>query len=268
MTEFYFVAGKGGVGKTSTAAALSVILSKKGKTLVVSTDPAHNLCHIFKKSFKNRGKVMKNLWIEEIDPKKAADIGKQFFGFDVSGPGIDELTAFNQFLNYLDSKEFDYTIFDTAPTGHTLRLLSLPNLLNNWLFKMKKLVFFFSGKTDPLERLREKIEKCKEVMQGSRFYAVLIPEKMSILETKQALEIMKKYNLKFEKIIINKVLGSCVCSYCRMKRKEEAKRIKEIKNTFKIQTVEIPLFNKEVYGIEMIKKFASYLEKQKHKSYE
>lgn len=153
-THFYLFAGKGGVGKTSIAAATALYFSGKGmNTLIISTDPAHSLADSFEKSIGGDiVRIGKNLSAVEIDPKmamaeykekivpnldkvdmlKGLDIGDTF-DFAGNTPGIDELAAFDKFMQYMQSKEYDVIVFDTAPFGHTIRFLSLPDLLDSWI---------------------------------------------------------------------------------------------------------------------------------------
>ncbi len=137
--EYYFFSGKGGVGKTSCAAAKALEFSRKGKkTLIVSVDPAHSLSDSFDTRIGGEVKKLgKNLFAVEIDPARAMSEYKERFSsqieqidglaklgigetFDIAGmtPGIDEIAAFDKFLHYMQNKEYDIIIFDTAPTGH------------------------------------------------------------------------------------------------------------------------------------------------------
>ncbi|MBN2042544.1 MAG: ArsA family ATPase, partial [Candidatus Aenigmarchaeota archaeon] len=158
-TTYHFFSGKGGVGKTSVSAATALHFSRNGKkTLIISTDPAHSLSDSFETKIGGEVKELrKNLFAVEIDPKKAMQEYKERLmpkienmgmlkglglddTFDIAGmtPGIDEIAAFDKFLQYMQSKDYDIIVFDTAPTGHTLRFLSLPDVLDSWVGKMIK----------------------------------------------------------------------------------------------------------------------------------
>lgn len=152
-----FVGGKGGVGKSSVAAAIAWKLANKGKkTLLVSTDPAHNLGDIFGRVIGGTiSRVKGNLYALEIDPEMETakyirqvkenikesvnpimmeEVHRQLDAAKAS-PGADEAALFDRIISIiLDEKQyFDKLVFDTAPTGHTVRLLSLPELMGIWI---------------------------------------------------------------------------------------------------------------------------------------
>lgn len=157
--KWIFVGGKGGVGKTTTSSSLAVEMSKhRDQVLIISTDPAHNLSDAFDQKFSSKPTNVKgfdNLFCMEVDPTANEGGSSNFFssmfgnmpGVDASAasnsgfmkemmtsvPGIDEATSFGEILKSLDEYKFDLIIFDTAPTGHTLRLLNFPNILDKGL---------------------------------------------------------------------------------------------------------------------------------------
>ncbi len=160
MKEIFFFLGKGGVGKSTLSASLSIFLSNKGlKTLWISIDPAHNICDILKiKPFKGLKKVDQNLWAEEIDidfylKKYLNDIKKKIYEnyrylnifnldkmFDVIrlSPGMEEfacLYALKDILN--NQKDKDFLVIDTPPTALTLRILGLPFITKRWIKELK-----------------------------------------------------------------------------------------------------------------------------------
>ncbi len=151
MTRFIFFSGKGGVGKTSMACATAVRCADEGKrTLIVTTDPASNLADVFEQSIGHQITPIAgvaNLWAMEIDPDRATEEYKdralapiraafpppivKVMEEQMSGPCTSEVAAFDRFTDFLDApaqngNAFDVVIFDTAPTGHTIRLLELP----------------------------------------------------------------------------------------------------------------------------------------------
>lgn len=157
MTPFMFFTGKGGVGKTSTASAMAITLADQGKkVLIVSTDPASNLQDVFKTKLTNNISAVPDvngLYACNLDPEEAARAyrertigpyrGKlpesvvQTMEEQLSGACTVEIAAFDEFTNVLANpeihKEYDHIIFDTAPTGHTLRLLQLPAAWTDFL---------------------------------------------------------------------------------------------------------------------------------------
>jgi arsenite-transporting ATPase len=304
-TKFHFFSGKGGVGKTSMSAATALWFAKKGnKTLIISTDPAHSLSDSFDEKIGGEIKKLgKNLYAVEIDPKKAMEEYKGKFmpeiekmgalktlgldeTFDIAGmtPGIDEIASFDKFIHFMSSKEYDIIVFDTAPTGHALRFLSLPDVLDSWLGKMIKIRMKFSGVanlfkkilpfgesdeeasfgTEQLDLMKERIEQAKEVLTDpakTAYNLVMIPEAMSIYESERSLKTIKEYGIPVKNIIVNQVIPeNRHCSFCTAKNHQQKERLKTIKERFKaydIQTVN--LMKNEVHGNKMLEEVAKEL---------
>ena len=230
-TTFIFIGGKGGVGKTTVSAATALWCARVGKkTLIISTDPAHSLGDSFDRVIKHvPTPITQNLEAIEIDPDRAMDeykekmqmqqkyndaLGMFSEQFDVmsSSPGIDEVASFDKFMQYMNTDEYDVIIFDTAPTGHTLRLLSFPEMMDSWMGKMiktkkslgaaaqklKNIIPFMGSdeaedaqSMEELERAKKEIEKAREVLTDpsrTTFKTVLIPEEMSIYESQRSME--------------------------------------------------------------------------------
>jgi arsenite-transporting ATPase len=297
-TQFYLFAGKGGVGKTSIAAATALFYSNAGKkTLIISTDPAHSLADSFEtKIGGDIVKVNKNLFAVEIDPQKAMSEYKEKLApkmdkidflkgldlgdaFDFAGntPGIDELAAFDKFLQYMQSKEYDIIVFDTAPFGHTIRFLSLPDLLDSWVGKMisirlklagvmntfKKLLPFGEDEgdtklgTEELEKIKNRIAEARTILgdrKRTHFNLVMIPEAMSIYESERSVKILGEYGIPVYSVFVNQLIpDNRKCVFCSERRKVQQERLKEIRNKFRgLEILQIPLYKKEVKGLEML----------------
>lgn len=306
-TEFFLFGGKGGVGKTSIASASALHFANKGKkTLIISTDPAHSLSDSFETKIGGEiKKLRKNLFAVEIDPKKAMAEYKEkiapqmekmdflkgmgledMLDFAGNTPGIDEFAAFDKFLQYMQSKDYDIIVFDTAPTGHTLRFLSLPDVLDSWVGKMINLRMKFSGvintfkkilpfgepekegdkklDTDQLEAMKLRIEQAKKTLsdkEKTHFNLVTIPEAMSIYESERSLGILKEFNIPVKTIIVNQLIPeNKKCPFCTEKRKLQQERIKEIRTKFKGYNIQkIPLYKEEVEGFKMLEKVGKEL---------
>ncbi len=305
-TRYYLFAGKGGVGKTSMSAATAVLAAKKGKkTLVISTDPAHSLSDSFETHIGGDVKeIGKNLYAVEIDPKKSMDEYKDKImpkiegmgalkglglgdTFDMVGmtPGIDELAAMDKFMQYMQSKEYDVIIFDTAPTGHTLRFLSLPEIMDSWVGKMIMIRMRFSGMIgamkkllpftkdedekdvdlDKLNEMKARIEEARRVLQDKEktsYNIVMIPEEMSILESERSLKTLSEYGINVGEIIVNKIIPeNSRCSFCAEKRKQQIERMKLVREKFKGYRIKHVLLSKEeVKGMSMLQSLGKELD--------
>lgn len=296
-TQFYFFSGKGGVGKTSMSAATALYFAKKGKkVLIISTDPAHSLSDSFEEKIGGEiKKLRKNLFAVEIDPKKAMqeykekimghiekvdylkDLGlEETFGVADMSPGIDEVAAFDKFLQYMHSGDYDVIIFDTAPTGHALRFLSLPDVLDSWVGKIisirmklaglasmiKKFLPFTKDDEQPsigteqLEAMKKRIEDAKKILTDknkTHFWIVTIPEQMSIYESERARKMLESYGINVTGVIVNQLIPKNKCEFCQARREMQQKNLKLIHEKFSdVKIKEIPLFKHEVKGYDKL----------------
>ncbi|ENN95746.1 arsenite-activated ATPase ArsA [Methanocaldococcus villosus KIN24-T80] len=307
-TKYILFGGKGGVGKTTMSAATGIYLAEQGyKVCIVSTDPAHSLRDIFEQEFSHEPTKVKgydNLYVVEIDPEKAMEEYKEKLKAQIEenpllgemleeqleiaslSPGTDESAAFDTFLKYMESNEFDYIIFDTAPTGHTLRFLSMPEVMDKYLTRMiklkkqisgfmkmfKKFLPFSSSDNDidydkmlkELEEMKKRIEKAKKILsdpEKTSFRLVVIPEEMSILESERAMKALQKYNINVDAVIVNQLIPENVsCEFCRARRELQLKRLEMIKEKFGDKVIAyVPLLKKEAKGIETLKEISKIL---------
>lgn len=244
--QWVFVGGKGGVGKTTTSCCLGVQLAKtRKKVLLVSTDPAHNLSDAFCQKIGREPTPITgfdNLSAMEIDASQEASseieesqdddvFGKMFSDLQNSIPGIDEAMSFSELMKQVQQLDFDVVVFDTAPTGHTLRLLSFPTILEKAFAKVWELKDRFGGlitqatalmsgnQSDPqnaqeqllgkLEETRAVINKVNQAFQDpakTTFVCVCIPEFLSIYETERLVQELSKYGIDTHNIVVNQVL--------------------------------------------------------------
>lgn len=304
MNRIVFMGGKGGVGKTTCSSAFAVHCAKSGKkTLLVSTDPAHSISDLFEREIGLEiVNIRENLDAIEIDAefesKKYIDQIKKNLKNIVStviveeitrqldvasiSPGSHESAMFDKMIEIINEKEdqYDQIIFDTAPTGHTIRLLSLPELLGTWIDsllmkrrKALKLSKMANGQetekieNDPiikiLTRRKNNMEKARDIMiddQKLRFIFVLNAEKLPIEETKKAVEILKKYNIPVNELIVNRILPENMKDdFWKNKKALEKEYLDEIHEAFKSQKiVKLPLLQNDMraqYIDEMAKSF-------------
>jgi arsenite-transporting ATPase len=294
-----FFGGKGGVGKTTIAASVALMLSrateKKAKVIVISTDPAHSLGDSFEtKIGPEVKKIDDNLYAVEISPEydmqeaekesttlkgPLKDIMSQAGGLIL--PGIDEAMVLTEFVELMNEGEYGTIIFDTAPSGHTMRLLSMPDVMMKylglitrmtgmirWILRMFRWVFGIKLKMgEVLESFNTSFEQMRDARSLLRnsgftdFYLITEPEKMSILEGMRDLKVLRKYGIPVDTIIVNKVLPENDCEFCQQRREQQQKRIEEIRGKFvDKKIIEIPLFSTEIRGKAALEKIASYLD--------
>jgi len=213
-------------------------------------------------------------------------LGLDFLGEQMdlasSSPGADEAAAFEVFLRIMTTNEYDVVVFDTAPTGHTLRLLSFPEVMDSWVGKLmkakaklgsaanalKNIIPFMEGNdgqtSKELEETKKQIDEAKKVLSNpdrTTFKMVVIPEEMSIYESERAIEALDKYDITTDGIIVNQVMPDiCDCDFCHARHKLQQKRLALISQKFRDQEVtEVPLFKDEVKGQDKLLKLASIL---------
>ena len=292
--------GKGGVGKTTCAASTALYLAKNFKTLLISTDPAHSVADSLGLKIGDEIKEVegiKNLSALEISAEKALSKFKIEYEdeikkiFDTSTyldhedidsllalpiPGIDEVMGFKTIVDLIEEAKFEKYIVDTAPTGHALRLLTLPELLDDWIkvmakmrWKYRYMVTTFAGKYKPdeaddlllsMKKTVKKIEGLLKDQQRCEFIVITIPESMAILETERLINNLSKYGINVKQLVINNVLESGDCGFCRERKKEQEKYINQIGGKFSNLEITItPLQPREVKGIDALENFKELL---------
>lgn len=277
--------GKGGVGKTTAAAAFSLALARanqKQKLLVFSTDPAHSLSDSFEEEIgesKNSVTGVKNLDAMEIDPGKWFEDLKQRYRswtdelfaslsggsrmeikFDreamrelveLTPPGIDEIAALGTISDLLDSERYHTFILDTAPTGHLIRFLELPQVALSWIRTFMKLLLKYqtvmraNQVAEELVSLSKSIKKVLALLTDSErceFVGVAIPERMSLEETVDLAKSLEKLNVPLSKLLINGVVpadAAASCKFCKSRRKMQEEVIGEFQTRFRRRSVEV-----------------------------
>ena len=232
LTKYLFFTGKGGVGKTSTACATAVTLADQGKkVLLVSTDPASNLQDVFGMDLNSKGTPIAevpNLVVANLNPEEAArEYRESVIGpykgklppsviknmeEQLSGSCTVEIAAFNEFSNFItDAKtqsEYDYILFDTAPTGHTLRMLQLPSAWSNFISESTHGASCL-GQLSGLESKKEVYKQAvKTLADGSLTTLVLVtrPEFSPLAEAARAYGELKELGVANQLLVVNGVL--------------------------------------------------------------
>ncbi|RSM16847.1 ATPase get3 [Fusarium ambrosium] len=307
--RWIFVGGKGGVGKTTTSCSLAIQLARvRRSVLLISTDPAHNLSDAFSQKFGKEARLVNgfdNLSAMEIDPNgsiqdmlagqgdaddvnaAAGGLGGMMQDLAFAIPGIDEAMSFAEVLKQVKSLSYETIIFDTAPTGHTLRFLQFPTVLEKALAKVSQLSsqygplvnsFLGSGGQLPngqnlndmvekLESLRETISEVNTQFQDAElttFVCVCIAEFLSLYETERMIQELAGYGIDTHSIVVNQLLfpkKASDCDQCNARRKMQRKYLDQYEELYAedFNVVKMPLLVEEVRGKEKLEKFSEML---------
>lgn len=270
-----FFSGKGGVGKTSMACLTAVHTSSKGfKTLLITTDPAAHIGNVLDRPVTEVvGKIegLNNLFAVKIDAKKATedykkavleDAKKKFNESTVLGmeeelnsPCTEEMAAFQKFIEYASEDEYDVIIFDTAPTGHTLRLLELPM---NWSNQLQMKSGIYSEMSEADARQKERFDRVIQIMKDKEkttFAFVMYPEKTPMIEAHRASEELEEFGIDTQLVVANLIIPEeqAVSAFFKNRRNMQITYLKEIKERFsEAELLEVSLYEKEIKGIEML----------------
>ena len=318
--EYVLYGGKGGVGKTTMAAATGLASALDGTpTLVVSTDPAHSLADAYGTDVPNSPTRIREdapLFAVEIDPEAAMEDLGMFGGEDPMGglgdllgeagvdplmdgqfPGADEAAAMQLLLEFLDDERFDRIVVDTAPTGHTLRFLELPELLETMVGRMARfrerlgslgdqLTGLFGEEapeeTPRLDAQAERIERLRNVLQDptrTDFRIVTVPEEMAVEEAKRLDRRLAEFSIPVATVVVNRVMEPVEdvladvaaeeyvsphlgdCPFCARRWEVQQSALERAQSLFVEYDVKrVPLFAEEVHGEEMLRLVAACLE--------
>jgi arsenite-transporting ATPase len=293
-----FFGGKGGVGKTTCSAAFALGASRRGKrVLLVSTDPAHSTSDIFEHAIGGEVQPLgANLWGVEIDPDEEAaryveqvklDIEKMFSAAVVArarkqidlaaaSPGLSEVALLERMIDVILANEagrsrFDLIVFDTAPTGHTLQLLRMPDAMTAWieaLVKHRRAVLAIdhqseeqrdaAAASDPvlvaLERRHRRLTELRAHLTDrgrASFVLVTIPERLAIDESARAAETLRATALDLGGLVVNRVLPDNLSGEFYTARKaQEGEYLDEIARRFeRLPRVVVRQLPRDVHGL-------------------
>lgn len=308
--------GKGGVGKTSSAASAAIWTAEQGRnTLIISTDPAHSLGDslgmeltpgeptpvdgvpkLTALEINPKANMAEFQGLTNVNPMEDMGMGGMMDGLGMGDlqelasnnpPGIDEALAFGKVLEFIETEhDYDLVIFDTAPTGHTLRFLSLPETLSGWVGKILKLKLkmgnlfgalkgMFSKGDSKQDNSLEMLEKFNTSIENARddlidplknsFVIVMIPEEMAISETGRLINELIKFKIPNSHIIVNQLYqdDSEFCDFCKSRRGMQQRNLGKIKDIFGERLgkrlIEVPLFKEEIREYQKLKEMGEYL---------
>lgn len=298
------IGGKGGVGKTTCASAIALHFSLQGRrTLIISSDPTPSLSDIFETEIGDQerpvpsakdlnaieisSEVVLKKWKERFGPEiyevvsSFASVDYDFVEYIGGAPGIEEEYMLNYILELVEGGKYDVVVWDTAPAGHTLRLLHLPQIflkhleaatkfymnLYSTFEKLKDTVRLKKGKRSLLEiisgweGLAERVVQFIRDPGKSEFIVVTIPEALGVKQTERIIKDFDEYRLTVNHLIVNYVIERADCDFHRVRQEMQKAYIKTLQDQYahRIELIQTPLFPHEIKGIERIRRISEIL---------
>jgi len=270
-----FFAGKGGVGKTSVSCVTAVWLAHRGyRTLLLTTDPAAHLGDVLGVPVGDAPALVEgvpNLWAVKIDAKAAAEAYKARILADarargrppqaitamaeeLDSPCTEEMAAFDRFIDFASQEMYDVIVFDTAPTGHTLRLLELPI---DWSKQLDVKIFASVDTAAADDVAKARFERVIAMMRDpnrSTFGFVMYPESTPIVEAARAMKELATVGIHAGLVVANLVLPpeQCTTAYTRARRTMQEKYLAEMTERFTAPILQVPLLPHEVKGLDVL----------------
>lgn len=299
MNKVIFVGGKGGVGKSSVASALAYRLSFSKKVLLISTDPAHNLSDIFGCAIGAEAvDVLPRLSALEIDPSQAAqayvtriaaqsrtllsaqmyDKLDRYYRNMTQAASTREAALFERLTETVrTAAAYDYILIDTAPTGHTLNLFFMPQVLKDWSYRLLGMqkratqAADIVGTVDKdvrqqlMQRLEERYLHYQAYEQllrrDSAIVWVLNAEQLAINETARALQVLRQQQLNVAALVVNKLLPSHSSdSFLQARAAQQAVYLEKIQTLFpRERKIEVPMQNSDITTLDLLGVLGNYL---------
>jgi len=277
--------GKGGVGKTTCAAATALGLAEQGQaSLVMSTDPTPSLSHIFEIEGAHREReLLAGLFLTELGLQDVRNMWDEKFGRDVYGvfssfvdveydtfvqfvtavlPGLNEEFMVDYIRRLALEGRYRNLVWDTAPLGQTLALLGMPSLLAEHLRAAPRIYSHLrtSGERKEsvmqiLERWRELAAQCMEFLRRDvAFSLVTIAETLAVSQIDGVLGELKRHELRISRLIVNNVVQESDSPFLEQKRRQQQQHLAQLRERYgDIPIVELPLFPQEVRGVERLR---------------
>lgn len=281
-TKYLFYTGKGGVGKTSVACATAVALADSGKkVLLISTDPASNLQDVFETELNGKGvpiTAVPNLVVANLDPIQSAaeyresviapyrgklpDVVLKNMEEQLSGSCTVEIAAFNEFSNFITddtiAKEYDHIVFDTAPTGHTLRMLQLPSAWSNFISENTHGASCL-GQLSGLEDRKQVYKQAVSTLADKTMTTLMLvsrPDNAPLKEADRASSELRELGIENQLLIMNGILLTSDDEVSKKLFDKQEKALSDMPAMLKeIPVVQIPLRAYNIMGLENIRSF-------------
>ena len=246
------------------------------KTLLLTTDPAVHIGKVLDKPIEDKPSLIDgcpNLYAAKIDPKvafeeykemvlknaksKFSDLTIAAMEEELNSPCTEEMAAFQKFISYATEEEYDVIVFDTAPTGHTLRLLELPM---DWSKQIQMKAGITSEISEEDKKQKEKFDKVIATMKDKEkttFSFVMYPEKTPIIEAYRASEELRTFGIETQMVIANLIIPEkqAATPFFINRRNMQERYLDEIKANFNdSEVVRVPMYDKEIRGIDMLTK--------------